>query len=97
MRIPLPPPQIVDSFMILLDANYDDSGPFQLVLSSPSDPRVCINITITNDDTLEENEQILLTLLSDNSYVNVQNNASTSVITIVDDDGRCKFLYWACS
>ena len=74
--------------MIIIDADYDATGLHPLHFSAPAHREVCANITITNDEVMEENESIQLRLHSESAFVSIRNHADSAVLTIVDDDSK---------
>ena len=53
---------------------------------SQSSSRECVNVSIVNDDELENEEEFSLTLTTGEDRVNLDPDSSTILIT--DDDGK---------
>ena len=54
---------------------------------APSNTPLCVNIVIVNDQTLEVDENFLITLISADQDVIIDSQGATSTVTISDDDG----------
>ena len=51
-----------------------------------------ISVTIVDDKVVEEAEQLLSMLQSESSEVNIELTPSVSMVTIVDDDSKQKYI-----
>ena len=51
-----------------------------------------ITIPIANDDRVEVDEQFMGQIISGGGIDNIRIVAPTADVTIVDDDGKCKFM-----
>ena len=58
---------------------------------SISDTQQCINITIIDNTTVEENETFTVTLSTSNPRVELDNNVTT--VTILDSDLESVYFY----
>ena len=56
---------------------------------TPGSDRLCVNIPITNDAVVEENENFTVTVTTNDPTVQTGPN-SNSTVTIIDNDGRQK-------
>ena len=75
-----------DCFNILLSVPSDYSSVNQGLTFSQSSSRECVNVSIVNDDELENVEEFKLTLTTGEDRVNLDPNATT--VRITDDDGE---------
>ena len=56
--------------------------------SDPETHRQCFNVTIIDDDVLEDIENFFLILSVENSTIPVTTSPDTSEVEIIDNDGR---------
>ena len=78
---------VIPSFPDLSESEDFAGGNFQLTFDEQND-EVCTDITITNDDELEEDERFRVTLTLDGTTTtNVVLQPDTGEVTITNDDG----------
>ena len=83
------------SVCFFLSGSSDHGSLQQDLLFSPDIGKQCFNISIENDEFVEENEVFLLELSISSSNFPYQLHTPSASITIIDDDGRIlkKFMY----
>ena len=85
-----------ESYPIYVDTDAMDyieitsfNNPLKIFTSDPSTHRQCFNVTITDDEAIESNEDFFLNLtLVGDPTVPVLVNPDTSVVEIIDIDGN---------
>ena len=66
----------------------DDTGSYSVTISA-GETSASLNISIIDDDTLEENESFVLNINPSSLHNRVVlGNPSQTTVTIVDDDGK---------
>lgn len=66
----------------------------ELLTFSPSDQELCVSVSLTNDETLEDNEEFLVSLELQDPQLEQEGRITVAPMTarvcIADDDGRFK-------
>ena len=75
-----------DLFNIIFSVPGDYTSVSQDLTFSQSSSRECVNVSIENDNELENEEEFSLTLTTGEDRVNLDPN--TTIIRITDDDGE---------
>ena len=60
---------------------------------STSEIQCSSNITIRDDEVLEENQEFTVTITEAGSYAPINTSASLTTVTIIDNEGNVIFLH----
>lgn len=67
--------------------DYSENTPNQMFPPANSSQQLCVAILLEQDIAVENNETFSIQLTTEDPQVTVSPEASTSIVTILDDDG----------